>query len=362
MSKRIPIIEEIKKRLPLGLKLKLIQMIVKKQLKNSDKLDIKLSSKPRIFLMLATDYPNLGDHALTIAHKEFLEKNFPLYEVMEFYVDETIMAINTLKEVIQPNDIITLKGGGNIGIEYFREELLRRNIIKNFPNNKIVLFPQTVYFPDTNLGSKEKANTINVLKRHKNIRILVRDQKSYDIMKGYDFKYLNLVPDIVFSYKSNIFNENKIENKKILFCLRNDREKAQDRLNLDEMDNHLKKNGFKTSYTDTVLSYNVDKNNRYFELEKKLKEISSSKIVVTDRLHGMIFCYITRTPCIVLETYNHKVTGQFEWISDCNFITFTSNLNNFVQEIDRLAKLQVNNSLNKKLDDSLATIIYELEN
>ncbi|MFB8735822.1 polysaccharide pyruvyl transferase family protein [Bacillus sp. SL00103] len=32
-----------------------------------------------------------------------------------------------------------------------------------------------------------------------------------------------------------------------------------------------------------------------------------AQVVVTDRLHGMIFCAITKTPCVVLRSFDHKV-------------------------------------------------------
>ena len=44
----------------------------------------------------------------------------------------------------------------------------------------------------------------------------------------------------------------------------------------------------------------------------KLKEFAGAQLVITDRLHGMVFCYLTNTPCIVFSNYNHKVLGTYE--------------------------------------------------
>ena len=39
-------------------------------------------------------------------------------------------------------------------------------------------------------------------------------------------------------------------------------------------------------------------------LDTFMSEIGKRKVVVTDRLHGMIFCAITGTPCVVFSNYN----------------------------------------------------------
>lgn len=47
----------------------------------------------------------------------------------------------------------------------------------------------------------------------------------------------------------------------------------------------------------------------------------SAKLVITDRLHGMIFCYLTNTPCLVFQNNNHKVRETYEWIKGNKNIT-----------------------------------------
>ena len=41
-----------------------------------------------------------------------------------------------------------------------------------------------------------------------------------------------------------------------------------------------------------------------------------AKLVVTDRLHGMILALLCGAKCIVLQTYNHKLVGQYDWIKN----------------------------------------------
>lgn len=65
--------------------------------------------------------------------------------------------------------------------------------------------------------------------------------------------------------------------------------------------------GRKTTYTertDTVLDTvdTIDYADREKHFMEMLDRIGSSKLVITDRLHAMIFSIITKTPCLVFET------------------------------------------------------------
>ena len=51
-----------------------------------------------------------------------------------------IILLKSLKGSINSEDIITIVGGGNIGDMYDDIEYCRQFIIKQFPNNKIVIF------------------------------------------------------------------------------------------------------------------------------------------------------------------------------------------------------------------------------
>ena len=55
-------------------------------------------------------------------------------------------------------------------------------------------------------------------------------------------------------------------------------------------------------------------------VSKQLKKISEYEIVITDRLHGMIFCAITETSCIAIRNYNHKLTSSYEWFKHLDYI------------------------------------------
>ena len=46
-----------------------------------------------------------------------------------------------------------------------------------------------------------------------------------------------------------------------------------------------------------------------------------SKLVVTDRLHGMIFCVITGTPCLAIDSSNARVSRFYTaWLQDIGHV------------------------------------------
>ena len=65
----------------------------------------------------------------------------------------------------------------------------------------------------------------------------------------------------------------------------------------------------------------------------KWNEFRSARLVITDRLHGMIFSAVTGTPCVALNNSNGKVGYEYEWLKDVPYIAFAST----VDEVPQLA-------------------------
>ena len=293
--------------------------------------NIKLSKKHHVFIFLAADYGNVGDIAITCAQEEFLKKNYPTFDIVKIPLKDTCRYYKSIKKQITPDDIITIIGGGNMGDLYYGFELKRQFIIKNFKENKIISFPQTIYFTDTRLGKKIALKCQTIYSKHPNLTITARESQSYQIMKQmFKNNSIILTPDIVFSYNFS----KKMKRKNITLCLRTDKEKN---LN-DDVKNKLTKaiydNFTNIKEIDThVGDMNIIGKEKEI-LHKKLTEFSKSKVVITDRLHGMIFCAITATPCIVLSNNNYKIEKTYnDWLKNISWITFYKDVN-----IDKIIK------------------------
>ncbi|MDN6852548.1 MAG: polysaccharide pyruvyl transferase family protein, partial [Tetragenococcus koreensis] len=60
-------------------------------------------------------------------------------------------------------------------------------------------------------------------------------------------------------------------------------------------------------------------------LTLKLDQIKASEVVVTDRLHGMIFSAITQTPCLVFDNNYGKASAfYYNWLEDLDYIQHTT--------------------------------------
>ncbi|MBE5898686.1 MAG: hypothetical protein E7279_03705 [Lachnospiraceae bacterium] len=321
MWNHIKIIKYIKNHIPFWLRIFLIRILCCVQTAYYWVFPQKKEwgSKKKAFVLLSTDYSNLGDHAMTYAHIKMIKKNLPEYNVYEVLVGDTLKYIRNIKENIRSEDIITLKGGGNIGVEYYREELFRRKIIKMFPNNRIIMFPQTVYFPNNKMGRKQFDITINVFNSHSNLYAFFRDSVSYRTISNRLICNKFLTPDIVFSLGR--IDIGSAQRKGALICMRNDVEgiytEMEKKLVFKTLEQVFERNVIKT---DTVKEYMISRQDRKRELYSMWKLIESVSLMITDRLHGMIFAALLGTPCIVLNTYNHKLRGQYEWIKDLNYI------------------------------------------
>lgn len=272
--------------------------------------------KKYAFVFLAADYGNLGDIALTYAQIKFIQ-NHSGYEVIEVPISKSLEGLIFVKRIIKRDDIVTLVGGGNLGDLYGQIEFIRQRVVKFFPNNKIISFPQTFDFRN----SKHLAIAKKVYSKHRNLCLVAREATSYQLMQQHFKKNtILLTPDIVLSLA-----EHKAERRKgALICMRDDKERKMTDRQKSTVITFLQKRFERVAYYDTHLNRNgLSVEERTAELYKIWKAFSASELVVTDRLHGMVFCYITNTPCIVFPNNNHKIKGTYEWIKEEPTLIFT---------------------------------------
>lgn len=273
----------------------------------------------KIILMGFPLHSNLGDQAITVAEEKFIRKNFPEYEY--YSVPEGIMldCVEKVRKACTDEDILVLHGGGNFGNQYMYIEESRRKILELFPNNPIILMPQSIYFSNDEKGQKELAKSIESYNKHKNLTIVAREQVSYNIIKEKFNVETIQTPDIVMSLNKQKFDQDR---NGIMYILRSDVEvvlEDKDRKNLIEIGNKYFDD---VLVTDMMYPEVINDHEREIVLDKFMGEIGKRQVVITDRLHGMIFCAITGTPCIVFSNYNHKVKGSLKWLEHLNYIRF----------------------------------------
>lgn len=304
-------------------------------------------TKRKIYIMNTPLHTNIGDSAIAYAQNLFLQKNIgDDYKIVEVTSGEWARFRKVLGCIVRKKDIIMQLGGGNMGYEWFNEEIERRRIIEQFPNNKMIIFPQTIYYGDSEEGKKEFENSKKIYNNHKDLHLIAREKVSYEIMKeAYQNCDVILTPDIVLSMDKL---DNLYKREGITFCFRRDAEKVLTPEDEKYIINECKKISDKVFYTDMMSERAITKENRVDIIMDKFKDFQKSELVITDRLHGMVFCAISGTPCIVFGNYNQKVKGTYEWIKDLPYVKYVDNVSDVKVCLDELMKIKDSNFDNTK--------------
>ena len=325
----------------------------------------KYKNKKKIIYTLVPTHGNMGDQAIASATINYLKENFVNYDIVQIYREETYRYLKAIKKIINKDDVIILHGGGNLGNLYPVEERDRRFIIQHLRKNKIISMTQTMNFSKDSFGKHELNKSRKIYNANKNLTIIAREKHSYKLMKENFNSNIILNPDIVF-YLNNKIDCNRFERTNIMTCLRNDKESVVGS-NKENLITDLKRNYGQVVEFDTVINKTVTKEEREKELNKMFDKFLKSKVVITDRLHGMVFCAITKTPCIVTKSLDHKVTGTYQWIKDLNYIRLVESIEfeNIQPIIEELSSIKEKNDINfkemyfDKLTSTLTNIIKE---
>lgn len=221
--------------------------------------------------------------------------------------------------------------------------------------------PQTIYFNDTQKGKKELEETKQIYNSHKYLTLVARENVSFNMMKK-EFPKVNVIltPDIVM-----YLNETKVESRRgVLLAMRRDVEKILTIENMEKIKSEVLKTFDNLVITDTHLGdVQIEDKMREKILEEKLAEFRKAQLVITDRLHGMIFAAITSTPCIALGNYNHKIEASFEWLKNQKYIKFLKNLDDLERTIKELMSENYcyNNEFARKEYQKILDVIQKVE-
>ena len=272
-----------------------------------------------VFVLAYTpSHGNLGDHAIALAEEKMLERGGIRYFEL---IDQQLNVLNNSNKLsVLDGHKLLIHGGGYLGTLWPHEEIMIRQIISSCPKSKILLFPNTIFYDKNNKLTFD--DSIKIYNAHPNLTICTREKISYDLAETH-YNNVMLVPDMVFSLDQVVRNTNR---SGCLICLRNDKERTMTedkRTEILKISNKLFNNNI--LYTDMVVNYRILPEQREMELNRKLDQFLKSELVITDRLHGMVFAARTGTPCIILNSKSPKIKGCYEWIKSLEYIRFVDN-------------------------------------
>lgn len=303
---------------------------------------LKVAPKSAVLIPGTPLHTNLGDSAIVIAQKAFLRRcGIEDERIVEVSFPDQLRYRKVIKGAARSFRLITQLGGGNMGSQWLEEELLHRRITQDFPRHPMIIFPQTIYYTPDEEGQKERRASIPIYNGHKKLTMVARERRSFQIMKElYPDTNLLLIPDIVLSADMDTFGVHPQPRQGVLMCMRSDAERSmtdEERAALEAM---VRDQGMELQQTDTHSATNVTAEQREEMVREKLEQIAGTQLLITDRLHGMVFAAITGTPCIVFGNYNHKVKGTYEWISHLPYICFVNNREEAKQCMPRLLEMR----------------------
>ena len=287
-------------------------------------------SEKRILLMNTHAGINIGDQLISEAEIVFFHKYLPDYSIVELPADLIDEDIELIRNKVINSDIIAISGGGYMGSLWkgYGEDNVRK-IIKTFPNNRIIVMTQSVYFEDTPDGKHEYEISKHYYNSHENLFICTREKRSQEVVSNLMEKKdkVLLIPDMAL-----LLNESKIniDRQGVGICFRNDKESILSESQKAEVTSHI---------DDDIISFDmytedyVGISSRKAVVMDMLDEISHLRYVVTDRLHCMIICFITGTPCIAFDNISGKVSGVYEWVKNNPYVKIAYRIEDAVKYI-----------------------------
>ncbi len=299
-------------------------------------------NKKFIFILSTPRHGNLGDHAIVYSQYNFFESIGYKSRIIEF--NETMYAVckDAIQKIIYQDDIVIIDGGGNIGTLWPREENIIRDIITRFSQNPVFIMPETAYFENSDSGKEALKESIRIYSSHPDLTVFCRDEGTYKLFSEKFTKVKSFyVPDMVM-FLSGLCQQKSRDGA--LICFREDLEGVFSQTAKDIINKKIESKKIRITYSSTLIDARINNpKKRIYHLSKKWEEFSNAEFVITDRLHGMIFCAITGTPCLAVDNISHKVRDGYQWLEHLPYILYCDNGDDAINKVNQLFEISSQN-------------------
>ena len=308
--------------------------------------------------IILLDYPNttnVGDSLIWLGEIAYLNSR----GLKPSYVcDVENYDVKTIKKILNKNSILLMHGGGNFGTVWEKIHNFRLQVLSDFPNIKIVQFPQTIHFDDEH-KLKEMADAI---RQQGNYTLLARSVKSYAFAKKNFETELHLCPDMAFFIGEINPKLKPISDRFILS--RTDHEKSSEKLtdkkqfsqsNSYEIADWLEPSMYerflhRLQMHSVSLRKAVDPSNltllalwnhlSAIRMKRGIQLLSKGSVVLTDRLHAHILSILIGKPHVIADNSYGKISDFYQtWTYRNAKSVLVSDLNTLHAEADKLEAL-----------------------
>lgn len=241
-----------------------------------------------------------------------------------------------------PEDVtICLHGGGNFGDLYRAAQDFRIDVINRYPRNKIIIFPQSVFYENKELIEKD----INEFSKHHNLIMCARDRNSFFFLQTH-FEKCNimLVPDMAFCIDISKFGDFKNSNSgESVYFKRIDKEFSEKQN--DYIDSLKKRdwapferkhhwsfilmrigywsmkirNRYIKDSISRTLDFIMQKFAKYKLIKSGINTLRPFQNIYTTRLHAMILGVLMDKKVYGIDGKTNKVRSYYgTWLNDCD--------------------------------------------
>ncbi len=289
-------------------------------------------TKPVAYL----DYPlhvNIGDLLIRRGTEQFFLDYG--YDVMLRWPAYPLTARHL--GTIRPDTTIVLHGGGNFGDLYYSFQVFREMLVVRFPENKIVVLPQTVHFDD----ESKLRRAGEVFSRHRDIVVFVRDECSKARLASCFGCPVKVMPDMAHQLWNVVRAEEAGRGTLYIFRKDAERTSAPERLFHDERSvdwDDLVSTGqyvmwrltqylhdWESKFGRRFLGPDIWALQNHWLTSRAIRSLSRYETIVTDRLHACILGCLLRKKVFFVDNSYGKLTNYYdtwmrevEWIAPAN--------------------------------------------
>jgi len=285
------------------------------------------------------DYPetaNCGDQAIWLGEKKLLsELGVTIaYECSAQTYDRDVMAAKL------GDGTIFVHGGGSFGDRYPAPLEFRLKLLQDFPHNRVVLFPQHATF----LDNENLQRSVSLIGQHGDVTLFARGLIAQHTLTSHfgSKARVELAPDLAFMLGPQDRMSEPLYD--ILWIARTDQERASDQTEsaarlssqaaekfvLPRFPDGIEINFVVKQRPPTVLLtdwyslffenedarlafYRLDFDGRaQTNVKRAMYILSLGRVVITDRLHGHIFCLLLGIPHVFLNNDSGKNWNFYE--------------------------------------------------
>lgn len=171
----------------------------------------------RIALIDEPVHRNIGDHLIQIASESFFrEHNIRIV----YRANVWNYKASHCHALLDVGTILVFLGGGHLGDLYPHHQNLREKVLRDFPDHKAVILPQSIHFQSASRLQQAKAT----FGAHKHLHICLRDQTSWQFAREHFSCPIHLLPDMTHQLWPMTITKPVGQNAAVLFLIRRDKE------------------------------------------------------------------------------------------------------------------------------------------